>query len=215
MSTQNSTGQFSHLYWIGGSPCGGKSTITETLAAEYGLGLYRMDKHVDRLMERITEKDQPALSQWAAQSWDQRWMQAVDALLSFINKAYNEEFAWCLNEILEIPAEQPTIVEGNPLQPALVQPYLTDRRHAIWLIAQDEDLENFYARRTWIQEILKECTQPETAFSNWMAREIRFAHQIRQACEQDQLFYLMSDPGQTINEKAEIVANHFQLSRAL
>ena len=34
---------FRHVYWIGGSGCAGKSTVTEILAERYGLATYHQD----------------------------------------------------------------------------------------------------------------------------------------------------------------------------
>lgn len=35
-------------YWIGGSPCCGKSTISEMLIKEFGFDMYKCDDHLDR-----------------------------------------------------------------------------------------------------------------------------------------------------------------------
>lgn len=215
MSETASNHPYRHLFWIGGSPCGGKSTVAEIIAEEYGLHVYHVDQQIDRLMMELTAKEQPALSQWAAQSWDERWMQPAENLLSTVNQAYDETFYWCLPEILAIPPTQPTIIEGNPLRPALVTPHLADHHHAIWLIATDQDLKRFYSQRDWAHSILQECAEPELAFHHWMDRDIRFARQVEQSCLANQLPFLLSDARQTLNEKARKVAEHFCLVRAL
>ncbi|MEE4195501.1 MAG: hypothetical protein V2J07_09905 [Anaerolineae bacterium] len=204
-----------HIYWIGGSPCGGKSTVAQIIADQYHLNLYRIDDHIDRLMQHISPEAQPALCQWQSQTWEERWMQTVDVLLEFVLQAYDEEFQLCMQEINNIPSTRPTVVEGNPLRPELVSPYLKDPHHAIWLIADEEDLRYFYRQRVWAQQVVKECTDPQQAFEHWMKRDIAFANQIRSACITHQLPYLMSDRQLSLEVKAKKVASHFQLGCVL
>ncbi len=211
MSDSNTILDTSHLFWIGGSPCGGKSTVAERISKEYGLRLYRIDDQIDRLLKTITTSQQPALSLWQRQTWEQRWMQPVDQQLALVNQAYDETFQFCLEEIKSFPTSQPVLIEGNPLRPKNIKPYLFGPHHAIWLIARADDLVQFYRQRQWAQEIVNQCSNPKEAFDNWMQRDISFARQIKAECEVDNLTYIMSDPKQSLNEKADQVAAHFQL----
>lgn len=47
----NEKKDYSHVYWIGGSPCSGKSTIAEMITKDYGYTYYQCDlfneKHVN------------------------------------------------------------------------------------------------------------------------------------------------------------------------
>lgn len=201
----------SHIYWMGGSPCGGKSTVSKIIAEQYGLKLYSIDAELDRLMKDYSAALPPALARWEAQNWEERWMQPVDELLSFVLMAYDEEFALCIEEIKAIPPSQPTLVEGNPLRPELVAPYLSHKHHAIWLIAQDEDLRHFYRQRIWAQHVVKETSDPERAFNNWLERDVAFAHLVREACDKHGFHALMSNRQQALEVKAHQVATIYQL----
>lgn len=37
-----------NIYWIGGSPCAGKTSISEMLVEKYGFTLYRCDDYLDK-----------------------------------------------------------------------------------------------------------------------------------------------------------------------
>ena len=53
-----------NIYCIGGSPCSGKSTIAEALAAKHGLHYFKVDDHLDKYLKRgaADGKDACALS---------------------------------------------------------------------------------------------------------------------------------------------------------
>ena len=201
----------SHIYWMGGSPCGGKSTVSKIIAEQYGLQLYSIDEEMHHLMQDISAKAQPALTYWLTQSWDERWFQPADELLKFIIQAYDEEFTLCIEEIKAIPPSQPTLVEGNPLRPELVLPLLVEKHHAIWLIAGDRDMRHYYSQREWARHIVEETCDPEKAFDNWMNREIAFANMIRKSCEDHQMTFLLSDRQLPLEVKARKVADNFRL----
>ena len=207
--------ELNHIYWMGGSPCGGKSSVSKIIAEQFGLKLYSIDEELRRLMKHISPKNQPALSLWESQSWEQRWMQPVDQLLKFVIQAYDEEFQLCIEEIKAIPPSQPTLVEGNPLRPQLVAPLLNKQYHALWLIAKEDDLRHYYRQREWIRDILKETSHPEKAFDHWMERDIAFAKLVREDCKTHHLQYMNSNRQLSIEAKAHQVAIHFQLARDL
>ena len=163
-------------------------------------------------MQSITPEGQPTLTQWQAQSWEQRWMQPIDDLLTFVLQAYDEALEFCLQEIKTIPDSQPTLIEGNPLRPGHVKALAASSHHAIWLIAEDHDLKHYYHQRSWAKEIVNTCSQPDQAFENWIQRDIHFAHQINQECVKENFIYLMSERNTTIMERARQVAAHFQLT---
>lgn len=210
MSNSKQRERYPHLFWIGGSPCGGKSTIAQIIAKNCNLNLYSIDDQLNHLMKDITPAKQPALCQWEAQSWEERWMQPVDQLLDFAIHAYDEVFWLCMEEITNIPSSQPTLIEGNPLRPELIMPYLFDRNHAIWLIAEGDDLRHYYSQREWAQHVVKETSNPDLAFTHWMDRDVAFANRIREDCETYHLPYIMSDRQQSLKMKARKVAAHFQ-----
>lgn len=62
---------FSHVYWIGGSPCAGKSTIADTLSASFGLTVYRCDDAYVPHQALITPERQPIFSRLAAATCDE------------------------------------------------------------------------------------------------------------------------------------------------
>jgi 2-phosphoglycerate kinase len=212
---KSATVSINNLYFIGGSPCGGKSSVADWLSRHFNITVYHIDAHINRHLAMITPQAQPALHRWETQTWDQRWLQPLDQLLQDAIDSYTEHFSLLLPELLEQAATGTLIVEGNPLLPALITPYLANHSQAIYLIAPPDLLRHFYNRRNWAFNVLKQCSDPEQAFNNWMERDIAFARHVEDQCRQYHLRCLVSEDKLSIEAKAITVADHFGLNSGL
>jgi hypothetical protein len=66
------------LYWIGGSPCAGKSSVAATLAARYGLRHVECDRESDDRLARMAGRALPAYNELAALSTCERLSRAPE-----------------------------------------------------------------------------------------------------------------------------------------
>lgn len=203
-----------HVYWLGGSPCAGKSSIGAMLADRFDLDLYRVDEAFEVHAQRFDPVLHPTLTRWSGSSWDQRWMQPIDRLLQDVISCYREHFTLVLDDILSMPTHKPLLVEGTALLPKQVAGVLADRDHAIWMVATADFQIRHYSKREWIHKILAQCDNSEEAFKNWMARDSRFARWV--AAEVNTLGLEMLEVGgqRSLEENAMSVAAHFQLSNS-
>ncbi|MCM3225970.1 ArpU family phage packaging/lysis transcriptional regulator [Terribacillus saccharophilus] len=153
--------ELSHIYWIGGSPCAGKTTIARKLAAEYGFTYYKCDDCYDDHMSRSTPDQQPNMYKIKDQTWNQVWSTqfcslSVEEQIEDVIRVYEEQFSLILEDLLSRPKTTPILVEGAALLSNLVAPLLTDLNHAIWLVPTPEFQVEHYKKREWIHRILKE-----------------------------------------------------------
>lgn len=198
-----------HVYWLGGSPCAGKSSVADALAAKYAWQLYCCDEAYERHLSIITPAAQPTLSRLSALTGDALWMRPHDQQLCEELQLYQEEFPLILADLLALPKRTPVLVEGNALLPRLISPLLVTVRQALWMVPVPEFQLQYYARRTWAKEVVASCTYPEQAFANWMQRDISFAACIvRQTIEQE-LTLLQVDGSRSLAETIELVEHHF------
>ncbi|HKB68557.1 MAG TPA: hypothetical protein VKC61_22035 [Pyrinomonadaceae bacterium] len=199
-----------HVFWLGGSPCAGKSSISDVIASRFGLDVYHVDEAFDRQAHEFDPIRHPTLMKWLASSCDERWMQNLDSLVRDSISCYQEHFTMILEDVLSLP-ERPLLVEGTALLPGEVASVLSDPSRAIWVIPTADFQRTHYAERDWAQGVVAQCSNPEAAFHNWMERDTRFAKWIEAEASALQLPLLKVDGNRTIEENAEAVAGHFQL----
>ncbi len=202
-----------HVYWIGGSPCSGKSSIAEALAAAYGLQLYHADNAYVRHAKVVTPERQPVFYKLAHLSAEELWMRPVEEQVAEALAHYREEFPLILEDLLALPTTPPILAEGAALLPACVQPYLLERHRAISIVPTAEFQMEQYARRAWAQDVVRACSDPQQAFRNWMQRDIQFAKHVEQAAREAGLFSLLMDGGCPLTDTIARVERHFRLAR--
>jgi cell division septation protein DedD len=204
-----------NVFWLGGSPCAGKSSISTVLANRFDLDLYRVDEAFDEHVPRLDAEIQPALVKWCAASWNERWMRPPESLVSEVIACYREHFSMILEDVASLPRQKPLLVEGSALLPREVFGVSASRRRAVWIVPTAAFQRENYRKREWVSGIVEQCDDAEAAFQNWMQRDIQFARWI--AAEADALGgeLLVVDGQQTIEENARQIAAHFGLEANL
>jgi 2-phosphoglycerate kinase len=124
-----------HVYWIGGGPGGGKSTIARRLADRYRLHLYLTDDAMHDHADRSTAADAPYLEQFKAMNMDERWLtRSPETMLETFHWFRGEGFDLIVEDLLRLPAGTRVVAEGFRLLPHLVKPLLANPSHAVWLL---------------------------------------------------------------------------------
>jgi hypothetical protein len=212
MSMFDSGRRLEHVFWLGGSPCAGKSSISEVLASRFDLDVYRVDEAFEVHAQRFDPVLHPTLTKWCASSWNQRWMQTTDSLVQDAIACYGEHFTLILEDILSLPNHKPLLVEGTALLPRQVINVLPERNRAIWIVPTADFQRGHYSKREWVFEILAQCDNSEAAFQNWMKRDAEFAHWIAAEVNALGLELLRVDGKDTVEDNAMTVAAHFSFS---
>lgn len=203
------TVELPHVFWLGGSPCAGKSSIADLLAAAHDLAVYRCDDAYFRHAEIVNPADQPVFSRIARASCDDLWMRPVERQIAEELELYREEFPLILADLMALPADRPLIAEGAALLPQLVDALGVNRQRAVWVVPTETFQRHQYARREWRHETLKECAQPEAAWQNWMARDAGFARVVAEDARRRGQRVVVVDGTRSLAETARAVERHF------
>ncbi len=83
----DSEDKLENVFWLGGSPCAGKSSISEIIASRFGLDVCHVDETFEAHEQRCDPLRHPALTKWSKSSWNQRWMQPVESLVQEASRA--------------------------------------------------------------------------------------------------------------------------------
>jgi hypothetical protein len=200
----------SHVLWMGGAPCAGKSSMADLLAARYGWRVYRCDDAYQAHTERATPDEQPTLYRAARMSWDEIWMRPVDVQVETEVAVYREQFPMILDDLARL-APGLVIAEGAALLPELVARVLADPRRAVWVVPTADFVWARYRRRgDWVDAILQQCSEPEECFRRWMERDIAYAEHAAAGAAARGWRVMRVDGSRSIEEHAREVAEWFR-----
>lgn len=198
-----------NVFWLGGSPCAGKSSIAGILKNRFNINIYRVDVEFEAHRKKFNPEQHPSLDRWENSNWDKRWMQPVDNLVQDVIKCYSEHFSLVLEDVLAFPGNKRLLVEGTALLPREVFKVLPKRGKVIWVVPTFDFQKEKYSQREWVFETLNNCREPETAFENGMRRDAEFANFVASEVKELNLEWLLVDGSKTIEENAATVAKHF------
>ena len=202
-----------HIFWMGGSPCSGKSSIAELLSRKRELQYYQCDGAFAEHGRRVTALGQPTFHKLIGMTWDEIWTRPVDIQLREEIAIYREEFDMILDDLLALPPSPPILAEGSALLPDCVNDVLMNPHQAIWIVPSESfQREHYPDRGGWVQDILRHCANPDLAFRNWMDRDVAFARWVSRRTTELGLEMIEVDGKRTIADNAQAVARHFGCS---
>jgi hypothetical protein len=200
-----------NVFWLGGSPCAGKSSISEILTKRYNLNLYRVDEAFEIHVRQLDPQLHAALLKWCSATWNERWTQPIETLVQEAILCYREHFTLVLNDVVNLPKNKPLLVEGTALLPGGLNDVLPNLNQTIWVVPTPDFQLKHYAERDWVSGIIRQCDDPESAFRNWMERDIQFARWIKAEAETFGARVLIVDGQQTVEENVLKIAAYFRL----
>ncbi len=203
---------FSDVYWLGGSPCCGKSTVAGLLARRMGFRLYECDEHLEAYTLRGARQGSALMQRYLDKSADATWLRPVDRLTADEFAFYREAADFLAEDIAAFPPGSPLLVEGAAVTPEFAARFSLPLNRYFCMAPTPEFQVAEYEKRQWAKDYMATSSQPEQAFSNWMQRDIRFAEAVlRQAAA---LGYpvLLTDGSLSVEEVYQTVLQAFGLA---
>lgn len=206
----------SHVLWIAGSPCSGKSTISHTIARIYVFVDYHADAWARNHFTRRVASGDPEATAFLKMNTDQIWIErSVETLYQEAVTSWTKEFELVIEDLLALPKDNFIVAEGN-FFPASVKPYLSSLQQAIWLVPTDDfcaqarrQKKAELARRQKRHGVYNEGSDPEKRLQNLIERDRLLARYVKQQAEEQHLTVHTVDGSQSLAEMAELVERHF------
>ena len=188
------------IYYIGGSPCAGKSTVAEILSKKHDLYFFKVDDFLDKYKE-----DANAI----IGHFEQIWMR--DPLLQCEEEFewYKEVFEYVIADLQQITCKNGIITEGAAYVPKLIKQLGISSERYIAITPTPEFQVFHFKKREFVPYILEGCSDMEKAFDNWMSRDILFAKEVQRQCREEGYVSVINDGSMKIDELVDIVSKHF------
>lgn len=200
-----------NVYYIGGSPCSGKSTVAEALCARYGLRYFKVDDHLERYMQLAAQHGKPSCLKVADMTPDQIWMREPQVQCDEEVLIYREIFEYALADLRQLESAKGILAEGAAFLPELARLLnVPDGRYVA--ITPTKEFQLFhYGKREWVPYVLEGCGDKAQAFANWMERDALFAKAIQQQCAGLGYASLINGGEDSVESMIARVAAHFGL----
>lgn len=198
-----------NTYYIGGSPCAGKSTVAEILSRKYNLYYFKVDDFLDEYTKLGAQKGYPICKKTVTLTPEQIWMRepALQCMEKF--EFYKEVFEYVLADIKKLYCENGIITEGAAYVPDLMKQSGVPCSRYLSITPAKEFQISHFRKREFVPYILEGCRDKEKAFCNWMDRDVLFAKEVQRQCEENKYLSIINDGGVGVDELVNRVAAHF------
>lgn len=200
-----------NIYYIGGSPCAGKSSVAEILSRRYGLNYFKVDDFLDRYMQVGARRGCPICRKAAGMNAEQTWMREPILQCRDEFDIYREIFEFVAADLKRIDWKSGIITEGAAYLPELMKQSGIPGSRYISITPTKEFQISHYRKRDFVALALEGCSDKETAFLNWMDRDILFAREVRRQCHKENYVSVINDGNMDLDKLAGLVAAHFGL----
>lgn len=168
------------VYWIGGCPCAGKTTIARRLASRFQLDLYCLD---DRFGAHLKAAP-PTMRRFRAlanRPLDRLFLSAPERQAADLWAFYDEQMRLVVQDLAA--AQAPVIAEGAGWLPSWIAG-LGALDRAVWLMVDEPRRRWVYGqRRQVVEQTLAGYDDATAAFESWVTRDELFADRLRQEAE--------------------------------
>jgi len=203
------------IYWMSGSPCAGKTTISEIIGQEFSWQIYQIDRHFETYVKRANEKQHPYLTAYKKIGLKDFLLQDPSEQLSQVIGISKEQFQFIQEDIAELSEDAPILVEGSNILASDVTKVVKSSSHCIWLVPTEAfQLETYPKRGWWVQDVLRHHYEPEEAvlaFERWMERDALMAKWTASEAQKYDIPVITVDGTVSLLDNAEIVMRHFGL----
>lgn len=202
-----------HVFWIGGPPDSGKTSVATLLAARHGAQVYHFDRHERDHLARADPQRHPQVAMLRSQIRSlteaelahELWLaQPPAAMARGTIAGWSQRVELALEDLRAMPADRPIIAEGPGFFPDAILPHLADPRRAIWLLPSEAFKRASVVRRD--KPGTRHLTaDPAQAQENLIQRDLLMGEHIRQRVAALGLAMLEIDGSRMLEEVAAVV----------
>lgn len=199
------------IYWIGGSPCCGKSTISEMLVKEFGFEMYKCDDHLERYTEIGFENGVEIMKKVKSMNLDETWLRHVNEQVEDEFEFYREALKIIVTDLEKNYKGKSVLVDGAAILPEFIKNNGIDNSEYICMVPTKEFQIDKYSKRDWVKYYLNGCSDTKKAFENWMERDAEYAEIVKRNANNYGMNVVVVDGSKSIEDNYLIVKQLFKL----
>lgn len=202
-----------NVYFITGTPCGGKTTISRELGRRHGFLVYDVDEQFSAHRKMSSPFYQPAMNKMFKNA-DEFFGRTTEEYAKWLLENTREQLDYVLMDLIRISQDQTIICDLHLTVDEAEQ--LTDYARIVFLIKEPSNLIDDYCNRpdhSDFSDYVNSATQPESAKEN-CNRTLEYLNRGRYECiKKSRFFWIERDSHSTKEGTMLKVEQHFGLQK--
>lgn len=202
-----------NVYFITGTPCGGKTTVSRALARRYGLTVYDIDQRFDLHQQASDPALQPAMNRRFANA-DEFFGRSVEEYEQWLTDNTREQLDFVLMDLIRLSQDRIVLCDCHLTVEEARR--LTDPERIVFLIKEPGHLVDDYCDRPDHQgfsRFIHSATHVEKAKATCNETLKRLNEKRIAAIRSSEFFWLERRADSTVSDTVNGVARHFGLMR--
>ena len=200
-----------NVYFVTGTPCGGKTTISRALSQHYGYPVYDVDQVFYRHKAMSNPIDQPAMNQEFPNA-DAFFLRPYREYAQWLLQNTWEQLDFIILDLIRLSQHQPLFCDLHLTVEQVME--ITEPQRVVFLIKNPDNLMEEYANRPDHQdfsEYLNSASNPQLAKENCNRALAYLNRQRYDSIRSSSYFWLEREKDSTGENTLQLVAKHFGL----
>ena len=198
-----------NVYFIAGTPCGGKTTVSRTLSKKYGIPVYDIDERFEEHQRMSDPVSQPSMN-WQFKDADEFFGRSVEEYRSWLLKNTREQLDFVLLDLMRLSQNGKIICDCHLTLEQAAQ--VTEPSRMAFMIKKPVNLVDEYCNRADHQgfsDFIHSATDVEKAKKTCNETLLSLNEKFYEDVKASEFFWLERDDKRSVEETAELVAKHF------
>lgn len=200
-----------NVYFIAGTPCGGKTTVSRALAKKYGIMVYDIDERFDEHQAMSDPVSQPAMNRNFRDA-DEFFGRSVEEYKAWLLKNTREQLDFVLLDLMRLSQNQKVLCDCHlTLEQAAT---FTDPSHIAFMIKKPVNLVEEYCNRPDHQgfsNFIHSATDFEAAKKTCNETLMSLNEKYYEDVKASGYFFVDRGDGLSVEETVALTAKHFGL----
>lgn len=198
-----------NVYFVAGTPCGGKTTVSRGLGEKYNIPVYDIDEMFPVHQRMSDVKYQPSMNK-SFKDADEFFGRTVEEYREWLISNTREDLEFVIMDLIRLSQNESVICDCHlTLSEAEL---LTSSDRIVFMIKEPKDLVNDYCNRPDHQDFndfIHSATDVEMAKATCSETLKSLNDKHYQAIKESGYFWLERDINRSVEETIELVAKHF------
>ena len=202
-----------NVYFVTGTACGGKSTISRALAERHNLLLFDIDQRFDQHQQLSDPAFQPAMNKHFRDA-DEFFGRSVEEYRQWLLDNTREQLDFVLLDLIRLSQNQPVVCDCHLTLEQVG--FLTDPSRVVFLLKEPSNIIEDYCNRPDHQgfnQFINSASDPAKAKATCNETLRSLNTDYYRAVKGSEYFWVERTPESTVQKTTQLVEEHFGLLR--